>query len=130
MNNYDDIINLPHYRSPNREKMPMENRAAQFAPFAALSGHNEAVAETSRLTEDRLELTEEEKRHISDTLIQAYEEGKALKITFFKPDQRKKGGEYLSVKDHIRKINELDKIIYLNSGLSIPMDFITALSCL
>ena len=86
MGKYDDIIDLPRHVSLYRKPMPMANRAAQFAPFAALNGHEEAIEETVRITERKKELSEEEISEISKGLSLAISEGLPLKIIFFCPD--------------------------------------------
>lgn len=122
MGKYDDIIGLPHFRSPYRTPMPMENRAAQFAPFAALSGHDEAIAETSRFTDHHIDLTDEEKLLVSKIIQEAYSSQKFVAITYFVPDKSKTGGAYTSVEGQIYKIDETEHRITLDNGLVIPMD--------
>lgn len=122
MENYDEIINLPHYRSPHRTPMPMENRAAQFAPFAALAGHDEALSETSRLTARRIELTNEEKVKLSKQISSAFEIGKRVKVIYFVPDKAKTGGSYAAVYGIISKIDRIDRTILLDNGTLIPID--------
>ena len=87
MNRYDDIINLPHHVSPTRKRMSMHDRAAQFAPFAALVGYDDAVAETARLTETRLELNEQPE----------------VRIKYFVPDEHKSGGAFVEVSGKVKK---------------------------
>lgn len=102
--------------------MPMENRAAQFAPFAALSGHDAALAETARLTDSRLELTDEEKRHVSRLLNKAFKNRSNITVTYFIKDKLKQGGEYHSLSGMILKIDEFSKTIILEDGGQIPME--------
>mgnify|MGYP003305899876 CR=1 FL=1 len=95
-NRYDDIINLRHYSSPARPRMSRMNRAAQFAPFAALTGYDAAVTETARLTDMRHELTEDERIMLSEKLhiLSENEQGRpVVGITYFMPDSRKSGGK-------------------------------------
>ena len=97
---YDDIINLPHHVSPTRQRMSMHDRAAQFAPFAALVGYDDAVAETARLTESRPELDEQEQRIINEKLAYIAEhinEHPEVCIKYFVPDERKSGGAIVEV---------------------------------
>ena len=94
MSRYDDIINLPHHVSKTRTLMSMENRAAQFAPFAALTGHDAAIAETARLTSEKPELSLEELDRLSRRLAYAVEKDAIVTITFFQPDAFKNGGSY------------------------------------
>lgn len=91
MSRYDDIINLPHHVSKIRTPMSMENRAAQFAPFAALTGHDAAIAETARLTSEKPELSAEELDKLSRRLVYAIEKDATIRITFFQPDSLKQG---------------------------------------
>ena len=101
MNRYDDIINLPHHVSPTRQRMSLRDRAAQFAPFSALVGYEEAVAETARLTESRPELDEQEQQVINErlTCIAArISEHPEVCIKYFVPDERKSGGAIVEVR--------------------------------
>ena len=89
MNNYDDIINLPHHISAKHPRLSKEQRAAQFAPFAALTGYGDAIKETARITEDRIELDEEEKKKIDNKILELKNkitEKPKVTITFFVPD--------------------------------------------
>lgn len=108
MGAYDDIIDLPHHVSKKHPQMSMQNRAAQFSPFAALTGHNEAIKETQRATQQRIELDEYEKGRINAKLqmIQnKIEEHPQITVTYFKPDCKKDGGEYRTVTASIKKID-------------------------
>lgn len=125
MGKYDDIINLPHHVSDYHKPMPMANRAAQFAPFAALSGHDDAIAETIRLTEAFKELTDDEKIHISRKLLVAMENDSWIHITYFIPDKTKTGGSYKRVGGSIKKWDEYDKTLILSDGNIIPVQFIS-----
>lgn len=130
---YDDIINLPHHVSSRHPQMPMMNRAAQFSPFAALTGYEDAVRETARLTDEKIELDEYEKEEL-DRKIQwlgsHLDEHIPVSITYFQPDDRKAGGTYEEIIDTIRKINVYEHEILLTKGTKIPimnillMDFI------
>ena len=130
---YDDIINLSHHVSSRHPQMPMMNRAAQFSPFAALTGYEDAVRETARLTDEKIELDEYEKEEL-DRKIQwlgsHLDEHIPVSITYFQPDDRKAGGTYEEIIDTIRKINVYEHEILLTKGTKIPimnillMDFI------
>ena len=130
---YDDIINLPHHVSSRHPQMPMMNRAAQFSPFAALTGYDDAVRETARLTDEKIELDEYEKEEL-DRKIQwigsHLDEHIPVSITYFHPDDKKAGGAYEQIVDTIRKINVYEHEILLAKGTKIPimnillMDFI------
>ena len=128
MGKYDDIIDLPHHRSAFRTPMPMENRAAQFAPFAALSGHDDAISETSRLTTERVELSDSEKEEISKIIREASSSRKKVSITYFIPDKVKAGGSYATTSGRIVKIEEIDHLIILDHGLSLPLENILSIS--
>ena len=121
---YDDIIDLPHHQSPGRPHMSNQDRAAQFSPFAALTGYGDAVKETERLTEGKIELDENEKAALDEKLRFLLETGsrQQISITYFMPDGRKAGGAYLTVTGSIKKINGLERIIMMEDGTVIPMD--------
>ena len=122
---YDDIINLPHHTSPTRPRMAMIDRAAQFSPFAALTGYDAAVKETARLTDRRIELDEYEKADLDERLQLIQEhlgEQPEIKITFFKPDERKAGGAYLSITGVIKKIDSFERYVVMMDGKKIPID--------
>ena len=130
---YDDIINLSHHVSSRHPQMPMMNRAAQFSPFAALTGYEDAVRETARLTDEKIELDEYEKEEL-DRKIQwlgsHLDEHIPVSITYFQPDDKKAGGAYEEIVDTVRKINVYEHEILLTKGTKIPimnillMDFI------
>lgn len=126
MGKYDDIINLPHHVSKTRIPMPMENRAAQFAPFAALTGHEDAIAETARITADMIELTDEEKHSISKILVRALEENKKVTVTYFIKDKYKAGGTYETITDKIAKIDLPEQTIRFQNNLIIPLNSVTS----
>lgn len=128
MGKYDDIIDLPHYRSPYRAPMPIENRAAQFAPFAALSGHEEAISEITRLTNKQIELSNEEKLKISEKIRNAHSSHATVTIKYFIPDKAKTGGTYASIMGRISKVDEIEHLIILDKGLAIPMGDIYSIS--
>lgn len=111
MSRYDDIINLPHHVSKTRKPMSMENRAAQFAPFAALTGHDAAIAETARLTASRLELSQEMLGNLSRRLAYALECQSSVTVTYFEPDAYKEGGRYVTASGIIKRIDEADGTI-------------------
>ena len=119
MNCYDDIINLPHHVSPTRKQMSMHDRAAQFAPFAALIGYDDAVAETARLTENRPELDEQEQRAINERLAYIADhinEHPEVRIKYFLPDKRKNGGAIVEVSGAVKKISATDETIVMADG--------------
>ena len=125
--NYKDIINLPHHTSKTRPRMSVYNRAAQFSPFAALTGYDEAVKETARFTHEKVELDEYHIAMINDkinTALENKEQNLLLNITFFRPDRRKKGGEYLTVTGVVRRIDKVQHTLVLKDGTSIPINHI------
>lgn len=122
---YDDIINLPHHQSAARPHMSMHDRAAQFAPFAALTGYEDAVAETARLTDERIELDEYEIAAL-DMLLQRIRENIAAHpvaaVTYFRPDKKKSGGAYLTKTGAVKKLDDFEKKLIFEDGaiISIP----------
>lgn len=127
MNPYEDIINLPHHVSDKRPQMPMWDRAAQFSPFAALTGYDDAVAETARLTDDKLELDESAQAALDlkqHHLMDAISEQPKITVTYFKPDERKAGGKYLTVSGELKRIDEFERLLILTSGQQISFDSI------
>lgn len=116
---YDDIINLPHPTSERHPRMPMANRAAQFSPFAALTGYGDAVRETARLTDRRVELTEAEKS-VLDAKLQQLAPGASAEITCFQPDGKKEGGAYLTVTGVVKRIDAGE--IVLTDTRKIPIE--------
>ena len=121
MGNYDDIIDLPHPTSERHPRMPMANRAAQLSPFAALSGYDDAVKETARLTDGKIDLTEEEKS-ILDAKLQALVPGETAAITYFQPDAKKQGGAYLTASGEVKRVDGAAREIVLTDGRRIPID--------
>ena len=117
-NPYADIIDLPHHVSTRHPQMPMEKRAAQFSPFAAMVGHDVAIRETARLTEEQLELSEDEKAVIDGKLqmIRAHiKEQPEVTVTYFQPDEKKSGGAYVTVTGFTRKIDEQRRLLILQN---------------
>lgn len=125
MGNYDDIINLPHHVSTKHPLMSAVDRAAQFSPFSALTGHEAAIAETARLTDARPILDESRKMELNDRL-QIILEHISLKpetaITYFVPDEKKAGGSYHQVLGTVKKINETGHTIVMENGTVIPIN--------
>ena len=122
---YADIINLPHHELTTRQRMPLINRAASFAPFAALTGYDEAVKETARLTDERIELEEGTKIILNDKLQLALEKADlepVITVTYFLPDKRKKGGAYLDYTGTIKRIDEYERKVIFTDKTVIPID--------
>lgn len=127
MEEYDDIINLPHHVSKNHPPMPMMNRAAQFAPFAALTGYDAVINETGRLTDGFIELDENKKEQLNRRiaeLMEAIDEQPSVTITFFKPDERKFGGSYFTVSGQLKKVDEFNQILVMEDDMVIPFNCI------
>ena len=121
---YADIINLPHPVSKTHPPMPMLNRAAQFAPFAALTGYEAAVEETARLTEDEVYLDESEIAALNKKLARleaALPQHPAVQITYFRPDEKKSGGSYETVTGTVRAIDRITQCLFMESGEKIPL---------
>lgn len=122
---YDDIIGLPHHQSSERARMPLHDRAAQFAPFVALRGYEEAMEETARLTEEEICLDESVVDGINETLYELSQhiaERRRVSITYFKPDQLKRGGVYLTDVGIIKKIDAAGKTVFMESGMKLAME--------
>lgn len=122
---YDDIIHLPHPNSKAHPRMTIYDRAAQFAPFAALTGHEAAIRETARLTEQRLELDEDAKANLDlklRMLTESKENRPKITITYFKADQAKAGGSYETVTQMIKKIDRYEHSVVLEDGSRIAIE--------
>ena len=130
MSKYDKIINLPHHISSTRPHMSMIDRAAQFSPFAALTGYDAAVKETARLTEQQIELDEYEKAALDQRILLLQEHLKELPevtITHFVPDERKDGGKYISITEAVKKIDTYEKQIVLVDKSKISIENILSI---
>ena len=124
MSRYDDIINLPHHVSPTRQRMSMHDRAAQFAPFSALVGYDDAVAETARLTERRPELDEQEQRAINECLAYIADhihEQTEVRIKYFVPDEHKSGGEIIEFSGKVKKVLPDKRIMVFSTDMHISI---------
>ena len=120
---YEKIIHLPHHISKNRPQMSNHDRAAQFAPYSALSGYEDAVVETARITDEQTELDEYEKERINDTLVflLSAPQDTRISLTYFLPDERKAGGAYVTVSGEVGRIDEIKKEITLVGGHPISI---------
>ena len=127
---YDDIIHLTHHVSHNHPQMPLRDRAAQFAPFAALTGYESAVGETARLTSERRELdpqeTEELNRRLTDLAARLKDRPKVT-IEYFVPDERKSGGAYVTVTGRVRNISVLERLLVMEDGTVISMEDVASI---
>lgn len=128
---YADIINLPHHTSPTRSRMPMLDRAAQFSPFAALTGYDAAVAETARLTERKIELDENEKAKLNEKLrsiVESIDQQPVVTVTYFEPDERKSGGIYVSLKGQVKRIDEYEHTIIFSDKTTVWIEDVVGIS--
>ena len=125
MGEYDDIIGLPHHVSSTRPHMPMLDRAAQFQPFRALTGYEDAVQETARYTDEKVELTEDEKA-LLDMELQRLSDDIARRpqvtLTCFRPDKKKSGGAYVTTTGRLKKIDDIEGALILASGERIVIE--------
>lgn len=122
---YKDIINLPHHVSSKRPQMPMLDRAAQFSPFASLTGYDDAIHETGRLTDEKIDLSDEDKKTLDrkqQILSEKLSDPPALTITYFVPDAKKSGGAYVTKDGNLKKIDEFERWMMLTDGTKIPLD--------
>ncbi len=128
---YDDIIDLPHHISARHPQMPMDERAAQFSPFAALTGYKDIIQETSRYTSEEIELSESSKEVLDRQLQIALNQPKPrshITLTYFVPDERKSGGSYQTIHGVIHSLDSYHRILLLEDGRKIPIASITAIS--
>lgn len=131
MGRYDDIINLSPPVSNKHPRMSLENRAAQFSPFAALTGHNEAIKETERLTDRKIELEEDAITDINRTLMRIKDDIKSqpeVVVTYFVPDYKKSGGKYITATVNIKKIDELCNCIITTDNSKIAIHNILSIT--
>ena len=125
MNPYEDIINLPHPTSTKHPRMSMINRAAQFSPFAALSGFEDAIHETARLTGRKIELDENAKAILDEKLrflAETVEDHPRAAVTYFLADKKKSGGEYITATGNVKKIDSVQREVVMLDGTRIPVD--------
>ena len=122
---YEDIINLPHHVSKTRPQMSMIDRAAQFSPFAALTGYDAAIKETGRLTDEKIEMDEEALNILNmkfQLLVDRLADKPEITFTYFKPDERKAGGAYIDVTGKVKKVDDFERLIVMQNGTKMPMD--------
>lgn len=122
---YEDIINLPHHTSSKRQRMSREARAAQFSPFAALTGHDEAIKETARLTDKRSELDEMTKTMLNEKfnfIIEHINSQPEITVTYFIPDTLKEGGMYVDFTGRVKKYNYLSRVVCFTDKTEIKVD--------
>lgn len=124
MNSYDDIINLPHHTSKKHPRMDRAMRACQFAPFSALTGHEEMVKETARLTDSVVELDEYEILKINEKLTEIMgkiSQKPEICVTYFKPDDKKSGGEYVTLKERVKKVDQYGNVLVMSNDERIDI---------
>ncbi|MDE5858845.1 MAG: hypothetical protein K2H23_00400 [Oscillospiraceae bacterium] len=130
MGRYDDMLNMPHHVSSTRTHMSMHDRAAQFSPFAALVGYDDAVKETSRLTNEKQELTADKIADLNQKiafLIEHADERPEITIEYFIPDEKKTGGKYVTLSGNFRRIDVYNHNMVFASGEEIPLNDIFAI---
>ena len=133
MSKYDDIINIPRWNPKSHPRMSEYDRAAQFAPFAALTGYDAMVSETARLTDAKADLDEEQMLALNETLsviVGRLNEHPAVCITWFRKDTRKKGGEYVKTEGSVRNVDLPNRLLVLKEGARISLDDIASIMIL
>lgn len=122
---YEDIVDLPHHVSRKHPQPTMADRAARFAPFAAITGYEEMVLEEARITDDRIELDENSKAALNEKLnmiLEFIDEQPEVSITYFEPDMRKAGGAYITVIGTVKRIDEYEHLVIMTDGKKINID--------
>ena len=125
---YDDIINLPNPTSKKHPRMSLSDRAAQFSPFAALTGHEAAIKETARQTDEKLMLSDEVIAELNEKLNLISETigmQQLVRITYFVPDNKKAGGAYISYSGYVKKIDEYEHTVVMEDKTVIPIEQIS-----
>jgi hypothetical protein len=125
MGKYDDIIHLPHPVSSKHARMSRIDRAAQFSPFAALTGYDAVITETGRLTDSSVELDESRKEVLNERLryvLSVLSQQPRVRITYFREDERKAGGAYVTASGRVKKVDAYDHAIILTDGQVIPLE--------
>lgn len=127
MKDYTDMLHLPHHVSQKRAPMSRIDRAAQFSPFAALTGYEQTLQETARQTQPFRELTESEKEMLNEKLLQILARIDCcpeVTVTFFQPDLRKDGGAYVTKTGNVKKVDSMNRNLWLADGTGIPIPLI------
>lgn len=128
---YEDIIHLQHHVSSHHAHMPLADRAAQFSPFAALTGFDGEINETARLTDKRMELTADAREILDEKLRIVRERLNShmeVEFTFYQPDEMKAGGAYVSVRGIVKKIDEYEHVVVMQDGTCIPVEDIVEIT--
>lgn len=126
--NYDDIINLPNPTLKKHPRMSLYDRAAQFSPFAALTGHDAAIQETARLTDEKMELDDDTLNRLNEQLNIIRNHigtNESVSITYFVPDDRKSGGAYVTHSGTVKKIDEYERVVVMSDKTRIPIEQIS-----
>ena len=127
---YEDILDRPHHVSGKHPRMSMRDRAAQFSPFAALTGHGAAIRETERLTERRIDPDEDEREILDRKLrmLQGLQEARPkITICYFKPDERKEGGAYVTYTGRLKKIDAFKRSLIFEDKTELPIGQVVAM---
>lgn len=129
---YEGILHLPHHISAVHPPMSRQDRAAQFSPFAALTGYEDAIAETARLTDRQLTLAEDETATLDACMQQVRAQLQAgsqprVCLTVFEPDGQKSGGAYRTVEGHVRRLDLNERTLFLREGPAIPLDRVSGI---
>ena len=122
--NYDDMINMPCPTSPRHPRMPRADQAAQFAPFAALTGYDAAIDETGRLTDQKIDISEDMREKLDlkqNFLADIIDEQPEISVTYFVLDKKKSGGAYVTVNGRLKQIDEYEQLIILTNGKKTPI---------
>ena len=122
---YEDIVDLPHHVSKKHPQPTMADRAARFAPFAAITGYEEMVLEEARVTDERIEMDESSKAALNEKLnmiLEFIDEQPEVSITYFEPDKRKAGGAYITVTGTVKRIDEYEHLVIMTDGKKINID--------
>lgn len=128
-NPYEDMISMPYPRPSSRPRMSMQDRAAQFSPFAALVGYEASLAETARRTSEKIELSEDAKKELNDALVAILENRElCAEITYFLPDDWKKGGTYVTVRGKVTRLDSVYRVVTLDTGAEIWIEDMVSVS--
>ena len=122
---YNDILHLPHPTSAKHPRMPISDRAAIFSPFAALTGHGNAIRETARLTDQRIELDEDTRAELDlkqQILADKIDERPEVSVVWFRPDEKKDGGKYVTTTGQLKKVDDIERTLRVADGTTIPLD--------
>lgn len=125
---YKDILELPHHVSTERKQMSLYDRAAQFAPFAALTGFDEDVEETERTTDKMTEISEDRLVRMNESLnilMERIKEQPEVVLTVFEEDDKKAGGSYKRIKGRLKRYDETERTLYFTDGNTISLDMVT-----